>query len=147
MSTIDIIDQLKLIKSRPSWQEYFMLMAYLSSCRSTCGVCNYKNNRILATGYNDFIEGAPHVGSVINGHEQLTIHAEINAVCHASKEGIALKGSTVYITHYSCINCTKSLIYAGINEIIYGEDYKNDDLVKLLCQTVGVKLFQFFPYK
>lgn len=148
MSTSDIINHLKSMTIRPSWQEYFMMMAYLSTTRSTCdrlhvGCVIVKDNRVLSTGYNGFIAGAPHVGCVRDGHEQLTIHAEINAVCHASKEGIALKGSTAYVTHYCCINCTKALISAGINEIIFGEDYKNDELVEPLCQTAGVKLMRF----
>lgn len=148
MSSSNIINYLKTVESRPSWREYFMSMAYLISCRSTCerlhvGCIIVKDNRVLTTGYNGFIAGAPHVGCVRDGHEQLTIHAEINAVCHASKEGIALKNSTAYVTHYCCINCTKALISAGISEIVFGEDYKNDPLVEPLCETAGVTLVKF----
>jgi len=144
----EIIHQLKTVKERPSWSEYFMAMAYLSSCRSTCGRLHVgciivKNNRVLSTGYNGFIAGANHVGCVRDGHEQLTIHAEINAVCHAAKEGIALKGGVAYVTHYCCLNCTKALISAGIEEIVFGENYKNDDLVEPLCCTANVTLTQF----
>jgi len=148
MSTSAVIDQLKTLKNRPSWEEYFMMMAYLSSTRSTCdklhvGCVIVKDNRVLSTGYNGFIAGAPHVGYERNGHEQLTIHAETNAVCHAAKEGISLKGSIAYVTHYCCINCTKALISAGITNIIFSENYNNDELIEPLCNTAGVTLNKF----
>ncbi len=152
MTTVDVIQIFKSMKNRPSWEEYFMMMSYLSTTRSTCdrlhvGCVIVKDNIVLSTGYNGFIAGAPHVGYVRDGHEQLTIHAETNAVCHGAKEGgRGLKGSTAYVTHYCCINCAKLLISSGIKEIIYAEDYKNDELVKSLCEMAGVKIRKFNPY-
>ena len=50
---------------RPSWNEYFMLIAKLVSTRSTCnsrptGAVLVKDRQILATGYNGSMPGAPH---------------------------------------------------------------------------------------
>ena len=50
---------------RPSWDEYFMLIAKLVSTRSTCnsrptGAVLVKDRQILATGYNGSMPGAPH---------------------------------------------------------------------------------------
>lgn len=149
MSVNDIIQNLKTLKERPSWEEYFMMMAYLSTTRSTCerlhvGCVIVKDNIVLSTGYNGFISGTPHVGYIRDGHEQLTIHAETNAVCHGVKEGgRGFKDSTAYVTHYCCINCAKLLISAGVKEIIYAEDYKNDELVEPLCRIANVKIKKF----
>ena len=47
----------------------------------------------------------------------------MNIVTHAAKKGIALEGSTMYITHKPCNNCLKHLISAGIKKIVCKEDY------------------------
>ena len=50
---------------RPSWDEYFMQMAELTSKRSTClrrqvGAVIIKDKHIIATGYNGAPRGVPH---------------------------------------------------------------------------------------
>ena len=38
---------------------------------------------------------------------------------HAARIGISLKGNTAYVTWPPCSRCTRSLIQAGINEVVY----------------------------
>ena len=140
-----LINYIKSVNFRPDWHLYFMSMAYLISKRSSCerlhvGCVIVKNKRIVVAGYNGHIKGAPHTSFIKNGHEQMTIHAETNAITDAASRGIKLYGSTAYITHFPCINCTKNLIAAGIKEIIYAEDYKNDELCNELYKLGGVKI-------
>jgi dCMP deaminase len=50
---------------RPSWDDYFMLLAHLASRRSNCmkrrvGCILTLNNRVLATGYNGTPRGLPN---------------------------------------------------------------------------------------
>ena len=121
--------------SRLNWNEYFITIALLASKRSTCSRLNVgcvivENNRILATGYNGFLPGAPHISRVVNNHEQFTVHAEQNAICDAAKRGVSLDGATAYVTHYPCLNCLKLLIASGIKNIKYLMDYKNNPLTK-----------------
>ena len=121
--------------SRLNWDEYFITIALLASKRSTCSRLNVgcvivENNRILATGYNGFLPGAPHISRVVNNHEQFTVHAEQNALCDAAKRGVSLDGATAYVTHYPCLNCLKLLIASGIKNIKYLMDYKNNPLTK-----------------
>ncbi len=122
-------------ESRLNWDEYFITIALLASKRSTCSRLNVgcvivENNRILATGYNGFLPGAPHISRVENNHEQFTVHAEQNAICDAAKRGVSLDGATAYVTHYPCLNCLKLLIASGIKNIKYLNDYKNNPLTK-----------------
>ena len=54
-----------LSRIRPTWHEYFMLMAKLCATRSTCysrpvGAVIARDKRILATGYNGAPPGAWH---------------------------------------------------------------------------------------
>ena len=144
----EIIVSIKNLKTRPTWDQYFVTISHLISQRSTCdrlhvGCVIVKENRIVTTGYNGFIAGTPHVGFVRDNHEQMTIHAETNAIADAAKRGVSLEGSTAYMTHCPCINCCKVLIASGIKKIIYSEDYKNDNLVFLLCERGSVCIKKF----
>jgi len=132
---------------RVSWDEYFILIASFIKKRSSCdrlqvGCVITKNNRVLCTGYNGHVPGAPHTSKVVDNHEQMTIHAEVNAICHAAKDGISLANSKAYVTHHPCINCAKSLIAAGINEVVYLMDYKTDPIATELFLLKGIKIYQ-----
>jgi len=84
-------------------------------------------------GYNGFIPGAPHVSRIKDNHEQSIIHSEVNAVTDCAKRGTSLKHSKIYITHYPCVNCFRTIASCGIKEIIYLNDYNNDDIVEMLA--------------
>lgn len=49
----------------------------------------------------------------------LICHAEENAIMHAARIGVSLKGSTAYVTWPPCTRCARSLIQAGIKEVVY----------------------------
>ena len=129
--------------NRPTWEEYFKKILIATKERSACerlqvGCLLVKDNRIISQGYNGFLPGLPHTSIVRNNHEQATVHAEQNALCDCAKRGVSCEGATAYITHYPCIICTRLLLAAGINEIKYIDDYKNDSLVKHFCEQAGV---------
>lgn len=124
-------------ETRMDWDDYFMSMALLISSRSSCdrlhvGCVLVKDTHVISVGYNGFLAGLPHESKVVGGHEQATVHAEQNAIADCAKRGISTIGATAYITHYPCINCFKILISAGIAEIKYHKEYKNDPLVREL---------------
>ena len=131
-------------KSRLEWDEYYMGIALLASSRSACsrlhvGSVIVKDNRMISMGYNGYIAGTPHISHVIDGHEQAIIHSEINALGNSNRlGGISLEGSTIYVTHYPCINCFKSIASNGIKVIVYLYDYKNDPLVKIIADDSDI---------
>ena len=133
--------------SKLSWDEYFISIALLASKKSSCSRLNVgcvitKDNRILSTGYNGFLTGAPHISRVVDNHEQFTVHAEQNAICDSAYRGISLKDTTAYITHYPCLNCLKLLIASGIIEIKYLNDYKNHELTKEMIIENKIKVIK-----
>ncbi len=133
--------------NRLSWDEYFMSIAILASKRSSCSRLNVgciiiKDNRIVTTGYNGFLRGAPHISRVLNNHEQATVHAEQNAICDAAFRGVNISNSVAYITHYPCLTCFKLLVASGINSIKYLNDYKNDPLVKELADENNIQIIK-----
>jgi len=126
-------------QSRLEWDEYFMSIAFLASMRSPCerlhvGSVIVKNNRLVSMGYNGFISGAPHTSRVRDNHEQSIIHSEVNAIVDCARRGASLEDSKIYITHYPCINCFRSIAACGIREIIYYNDYRNDIMVEQLAE-------------
>lgn len=147
----DFMSQLQTLvgkqEERLNWDLYFMSVALLSSVRSSChrlhvGCALVKDKRLISSGYNGYLAGAPHISIVRNNHEQNTVHAEQNAIADAAKRGVSVTGSTAYITHFPCINCAKILAASGIKEIKYLEDYKNDELVKNLFLQSGISIFK-----
>lgn len=140
-----ISETIKNNTSRIDWDEYFMSIALLGSCRSSCsrlhvGSVIVKENRIISMGYNGYIAGTPHISHIRDGHEQATIHSEINAITDCAKRGVSVKDAKIFITHYPCINCFKAIASCGINEIIYLEDYNNDNLVNTLALDSNIKI-------
>lgn len=154
--------------NRPSWHEYFMMVAKLVSVRSTCnsrkiGAVIVRHNRILATGYNGAVHGAPHcidrgpdfcLRRSIGAHDAdkynycISSHAEVNAIDQAARFGIPLDGSVLYCTLEPCNWCFKQLIQSGIREIYFEEPYdsKNKQFDLYWRQTMesheGIAVFQ-----
>ena len=133
------------MESRPDWNSYFKEIVQVTSKRSPCdrlkvGCLIVKDNRIISQGYNGFLPGCPHTSIVRDYHEQATIHAEQNAICDCAKRGVSCNDATAYITHYPCLICTRLLIAAGVREIKYIEDYRNDELVEYFVQQKSICL-------
>lgn len=70
------------------------------------------------------------------GEDGLTLeevlHCESNLIGKAAKEGISLKGSTVVLTLSPCLNCSKQLYQAGVQRVIFAEEYRDSKGVEFL---------------
>jgi dCMP deaminase len=83
-----------------------------------------EDREIRSTGFNGFPRGISDDNERLTDREQkypLICHAEENAIMHAARIGVALKGSTAFVTWPPCSRCARSLIQAGIREIVYPE--------------------------
>lgn len=134
-------------KERINWDEYFMSIALLASCRSPCnrlhvGSVIVKNNRIISMGYNGFIPGVEHKSYIRDDHEQATIHSEINSISDCAKRGVTINDAKIYLTHFPCINCFKTIAACGIKEIIYLDNYNNDELIYILASESKIIIQQ-----
>ena len=111
----------------PGWEEYFLDMIDCIKKRSIdrsvqvgCVIVD-KDNSILSTGYNGFPRG------VTEGYEErherplkykYTEHAERNAIYNAARNGVKLKGSTIYQKMWPCTDCARGIIQSGIKDIV-----------------------------
>lgn len=134
---------------RPSWDEFFMRKALLTAERATCsrlkvGAVIVQGKHEVASGYNGSASGEEHcyeVGCLMkNGHCIRTIHSEQNALLQCAKLGVSAEGSTLYVTHFPCLHCAKSIVTVGVKEVVWLNDYKNDEYALHLFQQAGVKL-------
>jgi dCMP deaminase len=141
------------MSDRPSWNQYFMTITRQVAERSTClrakvGAVIVRDRNIIATGYNGAPAGLPHcneVGCLIYASRTpageleencfRTIHAEINAIAQAAKNGTSIRDADIYITHTPCIHCFKVLINTGIKRIFYEREYKLHTLQEILSYT------------
>jgi dCMP deaminase len=137
---------------RPGWDTYFMRIAQVVGERSTCerahvGCVIVVDKRILTTGYNGSPAGQPHCDDeghlLVNGHCVRTIHAETNAIIQAALHGVSTKGSTCYVTHYPCLNCTKALVNAGIRRLVYETAYNIDPIAQSFFVAAGIEEVQY----
>jgi len=129
---------------RPTWDEYFLMLAKLAATRSTClafpvGAVIVKNKQILATGYNGSPAGSAHCTeqgycypglSSCDASKTLpsrAVHAEANAIAQAAKHGISTDGASIYVTLEPCLSCLKLIISAGIQEVFYETPFNNGE--------------------
>jgi len=129
-----------------------MEMAKIVAKRMTCeraqvGALVVKNNRVVSMGYGGVPSGLPHCTDVgcktgPDGGCIATAHAEANAISFAAKEGIAVKGSEMYVTLSPCLNCAKLIINSGIVKVYYLEKYRDSSGIELLHEA-GVIIMDY----
>ena len=146
------------LKTRPSWDEYFIGMTDFVGSRSTCdrgksGCIIVRDKRVVSTGYIGSSPGLSHCDEV--GHEMHTIinedgsrsqhcirtvHAEQNAISQAARFGVALQDATLYCRMTPCYTCAKSIITAGIKRVVAKNDYHTSKRSKDIFKKSGVEL-------
>jgi len=125
-------------------------IASASKCVSKqVGAVIVKDGRILSTGYNGTPAGYTNCcdhwkGEYTKEHHDWSktyeIHAEMNALIWAAREGISIKNATIYVTLEPCSDCSKNLIASGIKRIVYDKGYEhtNSDVVTKFLEDNGV---------
>ncbi|MEB3233772.1 MAG: dCMP deaminase family protein [Leptolyngbyaceae bacterium] len=132
------------IRSRPSWDEYFLILAKLAAIRSTCiarqvGAVIVKDRQVLATGYNGPPSGLAHCTDQGYCYPDLAdceqsdakpsraIHAEANAIAQAARHGIPTENASIYVTLEPCLSCLKLIISAGISQVYYETSFRKTE--------------------
>lgn len=93
------------------------------------------DREILSVGYNGFPRGVMDFEHRLNNREEkyrLVVHAEINALMNAARNGICTKHATMYVIARSvatgakwggapCIRCAVETIQSGVSRVIVPE--------------------------
>ena len=110
------------------WTEYFAGFARHAATKSkdstqVGAVLVGPDGEIRMTGYN----GPPR--GVIDSPDRrerptkylFASHAEANTIAFAAREGVRTKDCTLFVTHFPCSACARSLIQAGVTAVFYGD--------------------------
>lgn len=146
------------MKTQKEWDKLYLDLAKRYSEETSClrrkvGAVITVENRIVTAGYNGApsgIKSCKEVGDCMrqnsesgeNLQECLACHAEMNAICQASKLGTSIKNGTLYVTTKPCSLCSKLIINSGIKRVVYLEDY-NDVFGEKLLKEANVELIKF----
>jgi dCMP deaminase len=131
------------------------LVARRSTClRRQVGAIIVKDRKILATGYNGAPSRLEHCFDTGCLREQMSVpsgerhelcrglHAEQNAIIQAAYHGVGIRDAILYCTNHPCVICSKMIINAGIEKIVYEDGYA-DTLAKTMLRKSGINLEKF----
>ena len=113
----------------------------LSHCnRKKVGALIVKNGMIISDGYNGTPYGfnnccEDHVakGTIMTEETKWEVlHAEANAIMKCAKHGTSCEGATLYLTMSPCKECSKLIHQAGINRVVYHEEYDDKEGIEFL---------------
>lgn len=113
--------------------------------RLKVGAVLVKEDRIISIGYNGTPSGRNNTCEEPTG-EVLTstipqpvmrtkpevVHAEMNAIAFAAKNGVSTNECSMIITDSPCYECAKLMIQSGIKEVYYLREYRIKDGIKFL---------------
>jgi dCMP deaminase len=118
--------------------------------RLKVGAVLVTKNGVEIGGYNGTPPGRSNELEYTDTNGQLVtksevIHAELNCILKAAREGVSVKDSTVYITHSPCEHCAAMMITVGISRVVFTLSYRNDPGLDMLKQS-GIIVEQY-PYE
>ena len=136
------------VMSQQEQDEFYMNFALRASLLATCprlhvgAIIVSEAGFIIGSGHNTTPDGIPtceEAGCKKNdqGRCIATVHAEQKALLSIQHKS-DLKNSKIYVTHYPCENCSKLLLEAGIQEVIY-EEYYDNELSRYFLDTINVR--------
>ena len=123
----------------------YLRMAKIWASNSYCkrrqvGALLVKDNMIISDGYNGTPAGFENVCEDENGvTKPYVLHAEANAITKVAQSGTSAAGATLYVTASPCMECSKLIIQSGIRRVVYSDEYRLDDGIKLL-KRAGIEV-------
>lgn len=141
------------MKASTVLQIAYLISQESKCCSWKVGAVIEKNGRIISTGYNGSPAGGvnccdhavendwtrvvyqpstmTHKSVLLKEHRmehaawsaKNEIHAELNAILYAARNGLSLEGATMYVTLSPCADCAKAITQSGIKKVVYAELY------------------------
>lgn len=118
--------------------------AKLSHCsRKQVGAIIVKDEMIISDGYNGSPAGFDNCCEDSEGNTHwYVLHAEANAILKVAKSTNNCKGATLYLTLSPCKDCSKLVLQAGINRVVFMDKYKDTEGIDFLANA-GVEVVHF----
>jgi len=131
-----------------------MLHARLSKAiRAQVGAVLVTSQGVTLTGYNGTPTGRSNdceyeVHDIGRPYPDLVtkpevIHAELNCILKAAREGVSCIGATMYVTLSPCVPCAAMMIQAGVKRLVYKDVYRDQGGINLLRDAaIDVELYE-----
>jgi dCMP deaminase len=104
-------------------------------------VANGHNRPLVAEDYtiNTFGDPRSNFDAGQSIELQKMIHGEAGLIAVAARDGVPLKGASIYVTTFPCPNCAKLIALSGIKHVYYEKGYSLLDAEDVFA-TYGVEL-------
>ena len=73
------------------------------------------------------------------------VHAEMDAVLSAGREGISTIGTRLYVTTFPCHYCARHLVSAGVDEVQFIEPYPKSQALGLHADAIQLEATNWTP--
>jgi len=141
-------------KFKQAYMKTAQTFAELSHARRLqVGCIIVKDDRIISIGYNGMPAGwdnnCEHEMKWPNGEirflqtKEEVLHAESNAIAKLARSVESGEGASLFVTHSPCLDCAKLIYQAGIKNVYYLNDYRDDTGIQFLIKsTIQVEKMQ-----
>ena len=121
--------------------EVAKLHASLSKAqRLKVGACIVTPSRVIIPGVNGLPKALGNTCEHNGATKPSVIHAELNCILKAQREGVDIRGATLYTTNSPCEHCASLIIVTGVTRVVYVEEYRsNQGLINLAIAGVETK--------
>ena len=129
-----------------TYMDMASVLATLShATRRKVGCLIVKDMHIIAEGINGTPKGFSNECEYYNYVDECytkpeVLHAESNAIAKIARSNNSSVGSTLYVTLAPCFNCAKLIIQAGIERVVFKDQYPKNGLA--LLNKAGVTVSQ-----
>ena len=116
----------------------YLKMAQIWAKSSYCirrqvGALLVKDKMIISDGFNGTPMGFENIcEDEDNKTKAYVLHAEANAITKVAKSNNSSEGATLYVTTSPCMECSKLIIQAGIQRVVFSEKYRDEQGLHLL---------------
>ena len=135
-------------EERIDWYEYAMLLAFAAAKRSEdpyrkVGACALnKDKMVVGMGYNGLASGT-NVPAQFWGNRdkrrKFMIHAETNCLSLCKKGEVDI----LAVTLLPCSYCATMIASYGVKEVLYHEEYENDQSAKDIFNFYNIEMLKF----
>ncbi len=144
------------LRSRASWDQYFLELAGATASRSNCvrrqvGAVLVQKRRLRGAGYNGPPSGyghcdagaCPRASSAAAQSRDydncVAIHAEANALLHSDVTD--RDNASLYTTDAPCFSCAKLIANSGVSEVVAGGGrYDGWDATRAFLLDCGIRV-------
>jgi dCMP deaminase len=115
-----------------------------------------ENSDVPIIGWNGFPRKIKDLPKRYENRElkyNLVIHAEMNAILNATRNGVNINKGTLYVSFIPCCNCAKAIAQTGIKKVYYRpsskeflERWKDSiKITKLIFKEANIKTIEYQP--